>query len=102
MLTTRSSTDDVRKTYVPVDDVQMMYTPVDDVWMMYLPADDMQTMFRMTYVHPPAKSPMKSHSCVIRTSSARHLHIVRTSSARRLHKTSVPRQFPVKEQRQLC
>ena len=42
---------------------------------------------------------MKSHSCVVCTSSAHHLHVVRMSSAHRLHETSVPRLFQVKQQR---
>ena len=70
----RSSADDVRMTYTPADNMQMMYSPADDVW--------------MTYVIWQPKSPMKSHSRVICTSSACHLH-----------ETSVPRLFQVKQQR---
>ena len=66
MLTMRSSVDDVQMTYVPADDVQMTYLPADDVQMTYLPADDVPD----DICHLPAKSPMKSHSCVICTSSA--------------------------------
>ena len=64
----RSSAEDVRMTYVPAVDMRMTYMPADDVQMTYLPVDDVWMMFWMT--HPPAKSPMKSHSRVIRTSSA--------------------------------
>ena len=104
----RSAADDVWMTYVPADDVWMTYMPADDVWMTYMPADDVQMMYPPAddilddICHLPAKSPTKSHSHVICTSSAHRPHIVHTSSAHRLHETSVPRQFPVKEQRQLC
>ena len=54
---------------------------------------------RMTYVIRHLKSPTKSHSHVIRTSSARRPRVVRTSSAGRTHETSVPRLFQVKQQR---
>ena len=52
----------------------MTYLPVDDIW--------------MTYVIRQPKSPMKSHSRVVHTSSACHMH-----------ETSVPRLFQVKQQR---
>ena len=58
-------------------------------------ADDVRT----TYVIRHLKSPTKSHSRVVRTSSARRPHVVCTSSARRTHETSVPRLFQVKQQR---
>ena len=58
-------------------------------------ADDVQ----MTYVIHQPKSPMKSHSRVIRTSSAHHPHVICTSSTCHTHKTSVPRLFQVKQQR---
>ena len=58
-------------------------------------ADDVRT----TYVICHLKSPTKSHSRVIRTSSACRPRIVRTSSAGRMHETSVPRLFQVKHQR---
>ena len=58
-------------------------------------ADDVRTMYVIRHL----KSPTKSHSRVIRTSSARRPHIVRTSSAGRTHETSVPRLFQVKHQR---
>ena len=48
--------------------------------------------------HLPVKSHPKSHSRVIRTSSACHLHVIRTSSTRRLHETSTSNIFPLKEQ----
>ena len=70
MLTMRSVADDVR----------MMYTPADDMRMMYMPADDVPDDVPDDICHPPAKSPMKSHSCVVCTSSACHLHIIRMSS----------------------
>ena len=57
----------------------------DDVW--------------MTYVICHLKSPTKSHSRVIRTSSARRLHVIRTSSARHPPQDFNPEIFPVKEQR---
>ena len=57
---------------------------VDDIWMTYV------------ICHP--KSPTKSHSCVIRTSSTCHLHIICMSSVCRLHETPVPKLFQVKQQ----
>ena len=91
----RSSADDVQMTYVPADNVQMMYIPADDMHMTYPPADDVQMRFWMMYMpaddildnvpddicHLPAKSPTKSHSRVIRASSACP-HIICTLSAR--------------------
>ena len=77
----RSSADDVRMTYVPADDMRTTYPPVDDVQMMFW------MMFWMTYV-------------IRQPNLQRNLTLV--SSAHRLQETSVPRQFPVKEQRQLC
>ena len=74
--------------------------------MTYLPANDVRTMcgrhaddVRTTYVIRHLKSPTKSHSRVVRTSSAHRPRIVCTSSARRTHETSVPRLFQVKQQR---
>ena len=95
MLTMRSSADDMWMTYVSADDVRMTYMPADDVWMMYPPTDNV----RMTYVIRQLKSPMKSHSRVIHTSSASHPHIVRTLSACRPLQDFNPKIFPVKEQR---
>ena len=57
-------------------------------------ADDVRT----TYVIRHLKSPTKSHSHVIRTSSAHRPCVICTSSARRTHETSVPRLFQVKQQ----
>ena len=56
------------------DDVQMMYMPADDVHACGRCVDDV----RMTYVIRQ----LKSHSCVIHTSSAHRLHIVHASYAR--------------------
>ena len=58
-------------------------------------ADDVRT----TYVIRHLKSPTKSHSCVVCTSSACHPRVVCMSYARRTHETSVPRLFQVKQQR---
>ena len=77
MLTMRSSADDVRMTYMPADNVRTTYMPADDMWMTYLPVDDI--------CHPPAKSPTKSHSCVICM-----------LSTRRLHEISTPKIFPLR------
>ena len=74
----RSSADDVRMTYVPADDVWITYPPADDV------PDDVPTCGRHAddipddICHLPAKSPTKSHSHVVRMSSARHPHVVCT------------------------
>ena len=48
--------------------------------------------------HPPAKSRPKSHSRVIRRSSACHPQVICTSSARRPHEISTGNIFPLKEQ----
>ena len=53
----------------------------------------------MTYVICQPKSPTKSHSRVVHTSSAHHPHVVCTSSTHHPHETSVPRLFQVKQQR---
>ena len=90
MVTMRSAADDMWMTYPPADDMQMTYPPADDMQM-----DDVWT----TYVIRQPKSPMKSHSCVVHTSSTCRLHVIHTSSARRTHETSVPRLFQVKQQR---
>ena len=74
----RGSADDVRMTYVPADDVWMTYMPVDDVQTTYLPADNVPDDVPDDICYLPAKSPTKSHSRVIRMSSAHHLHVVRT------------------------
>ena len=58
-------------------------------------ADDVRT----TYVIRHLKSPTKSHSRVVRTSSARRPHVVCMSYASCTHETSVPRLFQVKQQR---
>ena len=57
-------------------------------------ADDMQ----MTYVIRQLKSPMKSHSRVIRTSSTHRLHIVCMSSAARFQ----PQNISSQRAEQLC
>ena len=74
--------------------------------MTYLPANDVQMTcgrraddIRMTYVICHLKSPTKSHSRVVHTSSSRRPHVVCMSSAHRTHETSVPRLFQVKQQR---
>ena len=72
----RSSADDAWMTYVPADDVQTMYTPADDMQMTYPPEDDIPD----DICHPPAKSPMKSHSHVIRRSSTRDFNPQNISS----------------------
>ena len=95
MLTMRNSADDVRMTYVPADNMRMTYMPADDMQMTYLPADNV----RMTYVICQPKSPTKSRSCVVRTSSAHRPHVVCASSARRPPRDFNPKIFPVKEQR---
>ena len=61
MLTMRNSADNMRMTYMPADVMQTTY----------LPADNVRMTFRMTYVICQLKSPMKSHSRVIRTSCGR-------------------------------
>ena len=99
MLTMRNSADDVQMTYVPADDMQMMYMPADDMWMTYLPADDVRMMFRMTYVIRQPKSPTKSRSRVICTSSVHRPLVVHMSSARHPLRDFNPKIFPVKEQR---
>ena len=86
MLTMRNAADDVQMMYTPADDVQMMYPPVDDV------PDDVPDYI----CHPPAKSPMKSHSRVVHILSACRPNIICMSSACHLHETSVPRLFQVK------
>ena len=77
------------------DDVCMCGQHVDDIPACERCADDVRT----TYVIRHLKSPTKSHSRVVRTSSAHRPRIVCTSSARRTHETSVPRLFQVKQQR---
>ena len=73
--------DDMQMMYPPVDDVRMTfwmtYMPADDMWMMYLPADDVPDDVLDDICHPLAKSPMKSHSRVICTSSAHRRPVVR-------------------------
>ena len=54
---------------------------------------------RTTYVICHLKSPMKSHSRVVCTSSAHCPRVICMSSARHTHETSVPRLFQVKQQR---
>ena len=61
-------------------------------------ADDIPDDVPDDICHPPAKSPMKSHSHVIHTSSACHPHVICVSSARCLHETSSPKIFPVMQQ----
>ena len=92
MLTMRSSTDDVRMTYVPADNMRMTYMPADNVRMTYLPADNMQTTFRMTYVIRQPKSPTKSRSRVVHASSACRPHIICTSSAVRFQPQNISSQ----------
>ena len=90
----RSSADDVWMTYVPADNVRMTYPPADDV------LDDIPTCKQHVddvpddICHLPAKSPMKSHSRVVHTSSARCPHVICTLSAHRRHVICMRLQFP--------
>ena len=77
------------------DDMCMCEQHVDDIPACERCADDVRT----TYVIRHLKSPTKSHSRVVRTSSARRLHVIRTSSARHPPRDFNPAIFPVKEQR---
>ena len=67
----------------------------DDVCVCGRRADDVRT----TYVIRQLKSPTKSHSRVVRMSSARRPHVIRASSARRPPRDFNREIFPVKEQR---
>ena len=82
----RSGADDVRMT---------CRRCADDVCMCGRCADDVRT----TYVIRQLKSPTKSRSRVVCTSSARRPHVVRASSARRPPRDFNPEIFRVKEQR---
>ena len=55
-----------------------MRSAADEVWMTYMPADDV----RMTYVIRQLKSPTKSHSRVVHTSSAARFQPQNISSQR--------------------
>ena len=77
------------------DDVCMCGQHVDDIPACEGRADDV----RMTYIIRHLKSPTKSHSRVVHTSSACHPRVVCMSYAHRTHETSVPRLFQVKQQR---
>ena len=77
-----------------VDDICACRRCVDDVHACGQHADDVPD----DICHPPAKSPMKSHSRVICTSSACCPHVICTSSAHRPQETSSPKIFQVKYQ----
>ena len=81
-----------------VDDICACRQCADDIHACGQHADDVADDVLDDICHPPAKSPMKSHSRVVCMSSTCHLHIICMLSARRLHETSSPEIFPVKQQ----